>query len=312
MAFQVSPGVNVSEIDLTTIIPAVSTTTGAFAGHFKWGPVGQRVLVDSEDTLVKQFYQPNTNTAVDFFTAANFLAYGNALYTVRVINEAGVASSNTSRGRNAIAEQGNTKNTIIKNEDDYNNNYENGITNVGSWVAKYPGVLGNNLKVSVCLSANAYESTLSGTATRGYALGGTTLSSANNTALAVTRFTIVTVANGNITSISANTKTVAASANLVSQINVGDYLIFPTVGGTTQRQVTARSYSGSNSTTQSVTVTLATGASRAGFSNGTVGVTSVKYGWYSPGSYGTGTIAFSNNSTTAVSTANVSSQISPE
>ena len=59
MGFQVSPGVNVSEIDLTTIIPAVSTTTGAFAGHFRWGPVGQRVLVDSEDTLVKNFNGPS-------------------------------------------------------------------------------------------------------------------------------------------------------------------------------------------------------------------------------------------------------------
>ena len=163
MAFQVSPGVNVSEIDLTTIIPAVSTTTGAFAGHFKWGPAGQRVLVDSEDTLVKQFQSPNTNTAADFFTAANFLAYGNSLYTVRVINEGGTASSNTARARNAIANQANTLNTIIKNEDDYNNNYVNGISGVGSWVAKYPGQLGNNLRVSVCLSSNAYESTLTGT-----------------------------------------------------------------------------------------------------------------------------------------------------
>ena len=34
MAFQVSPGVNVSEVDLTTVVPAVSTTTGAIAGHF--------------------------------------------------------------------------------------------------------------------------------------------------------------------------------------------------------------------------------------------------------------------------------------
>ena len=37
MAFQLSPGVNVSEIDLTTIVPAVSTSTGAIAGVFRWG-----------------------------------------------------------------------------------------------------------------------------------------------------------------------------------------------------------------------------------------------------------------------------------
>ena len=34
MAFQVSPGVLVQEKDLTRIIPAVSTSTGAFAGQF--------------------------------------------------------------------------------------------------------------------------------------------------------------------------------------------------------------------------------------------------------------------------------------
>ena len=93
MPFQVSPGVNVSEIDLTTVIPAVSTSTGAIAGRFDWGPVDLRVLVDSEETLTRQFYQPNSNTAATYFTAANFLAYGNALFVVRVKNEANNATS---------------------------------------------------------------------------------------------------------------------------------------------------------------------------------------------------------------------------
>jgi len=39
MAFMLSPGVNFSEIDLTTIVPAVGTTEGAFAGDFIWGPI---------------------------------------------------------------------------------------------------------------------------------------------------------------------------------------------------------------------------------------------------------------------------------
>ena len=73
MAFQVSPGVNVSEIDLTTVVPQVSTSIGALAGAFRWGPVDQRVLVSSEDDLVANFQSPNSNTAVDFFTASNFL-----------------------------------------------------------------------------------------------------------------------------------------------------------------------------------------------------------------------------------------------
>ena len=87
MPFQVSPGVNVSEIDLTTIVPAVATTTGAIALHSVWGPSNIRVLVDSEDTLASQFGTPNSNTATDFFTAANFLAYGNSLQVVRVVSK---------------------------------------------------------------------------------------------------------------------------------------------------------------------------------------------------------------------------------
>ena len=84
MPFQVSPGVNTSEIDLTTVVPAVSTTEGALAGHFRWGPVSQRVLINSEDTLVDTFNKPNANCATDWFTAANFLSYGNKFVDVAV------------------------------------------------------------------------------------------------------------------------------------------------------------------------------------------------------------------------------------
>ena len=159
MAFQISPGVNVSEIDLTTVVPAVSTTVGGIAGHFSWGPVQQRVLVDNEDTLATQFGKPNANTAADFFTAASFLGYGNSLFVVRVINEAGT----TNNARNATSNAANTVNTVIKNSDDYELNYINGTSGVGSWVAKYPGVLGNSLRVSTCTTANAWASTLTGT-----------------------------------------------------------------------------------------------------------------------------------------------------
>lgn len=153
MAFQVSPGVNVSEIDLTAVIPAVQTTAGGIAGQFIWGPVEQRVQVDSEDRLVANFQTPNSTTASDFFTAANFLAYGNQLFVVRIAG---------SGARNSIT-SGNSSITLIKNFDDYENNYSSGISGVGPFVAKYPGALGNSLKVSVCPSSAAFSSTLSGT-----------------------------------------------------------------------------------------------------------------------------------------------------
>lgn len=157
MAFQVSPGVNVSEIDLTAIVPAVQTTAGGLAGQFRWGPVSTRVLVDNEERLVSNFQTPNNTTASDFFTAANFLAYGNQLFVVRVVN--------TDDAKNATLEAANTQQTLIKNEDDYDNLYSSGISGVGDFVAKYPGALGNSLKVSVCASSSAWSSTLTGTYT---------------------------------------------------------------------------------------------------------------------------------------------------
>lgn len=147
MTFQVSPGVNVSEVDLTTVVPAVSSTQAAIAGHFVWGPVDQRVLVDSEDKLVAIYGKPNANTADDFFTAANFLAYGNALYVNRVVSGANNATTGATGA-------------YIKNTEHYNESYT-ASSGHGDWVAKYPGELGNSLKVSVCQNANAWESSVS-------------------------------------------------------------------------------------------------------------------------------------------------------
>ena len=55
MAFQLSPGVLVTEKDLTLIVPAISTTAGGFVGAFQWGPVDEVTLIDSEANLVETF-----------------------------------------------------------------------------------------------------------------------------------------------------------------------------------------------------------------------------------------------------------------
>jgi len=95
MGFQLSPGVNVSEIDLTTVVPAVGTTTGAIAGPFQWGPAGKRVLIDSELYLAQRFGKPDNYTANTWWTAANFLNYTNALQVVRCV---------TTNHRNAVSD----------------------------------------------------------------------------------------------------------------------------------------------------------------------------------------------------------------
>ena len=83
MAFQISPGVQVTEVDLTTIIPAVGTTDGAFVGTFAWGPVDEIVLIDSQSALVRRFGKPDSNNFEHWFSASNFLDYGNKLKVVR-------------------------------------------------------------------------------------------------------------------------------------------------------------------------------------------------------------------------------------
>src|SRR6056300_1041888 len=95
MAFQLSPGVLVTEQDLTNIVPAVSTSAGAYAGTFMWGPVEEPVTVTSENVLVERFGKPVTGNSQSFFTAANFLAYTNNLLVSRV----------DSTAVNAVAEQ---------------------------------------------------------------------------------------------------------------------------------------------------------------------------------------------------------------
>ena len=90
-----SPGVQVNEFDLTTGVASVSTSTGAIAGLFHWGPVNQRILIPNEDALVRQYLKPSNLNAETFFTAANFLAYSNQLYVVRVANTTYDVVSNT-------------------------------------------------------------------------------------------------------------------------------------------------------------------------------------------------------------------------
>ena len=89
MAHLISPGVSVREIDLSTIVPSVSTTEAAFAGVFRWGPVDEVKLIDSEINLEKYYGKPSNFNPETWFTAANFLAYGNRLLLSRAADVTG-------------------------------------------------------------------------------------------------------------------------------------------------------------------------------------------------------------------------------
>ena len=232
MAFQVSPGINVSEIDLTTTIPALATTIGAMGGVFRWGPVGKFILVDSENILAARYGMPTNNNYETFYTAANFLAYGNALYVSRAAvttgfsNTVSAASANLNSNSTVIL-TGNTHgvvagqavfgagipdgtfvttvtanssalavtlsanatsstdaqlnffantiafnsvansdvvalaSNIVKNADDFEDKGPSNAAFVSTqFVARYPGDLGNSLRVSMCSSANQYARTI--------------------------------------------------------------------------------------------------------------------------------------------------------
>lgn len=150
MAFQVSPGVQVREVDLTNIVPAVASTSGGHAGFFKWGPVEEVTTIKDVAELIEYFGQPGKTQeeAESFFVAESFLKYGSSLRNVRVLTT-GLVSANSG---GAVA-------SIIKNEEDYEETWENGsqAATVGNWTARYAGALGNSLGVSICASSSAYK-----------------------------------------------------------------------------------------------------------------------------------------------------------
>ena len=162
MGFQVSPGVNVSEVDLTGIIPAVSTTEGAMAGWFRWGPAEERTLISSEEELAATFGEPDSTNFNTFFTAANFLGYGNKLFVSRAIPadalNATVLQNQSTVANNSVA----TQTDLIKNREHHDGLTLSSTASLAAFIAKYPGELGNSLKVSVCDSALAFEDTFTG------------------------------------------------------------------------------------------------------------------------------------------------------
>lgn len=227
MAFQVSPGINVSEIDLTTSVPALATTVGGIGGVFRWGPVGKFVLVDSENTLVNRFGKPTADNYETFFTAANFLSYGNALYVSRAATTTGTQITSgllNLQGNTTIANSGtdiavtagmrvfgdgiaddtfvsvsnstaivlsraatsstdavltflsnnitlsayagntaaaNSLGVLVKNSEQFENMTPSNVAFSGTeFIARYPGALGNSLKVSMCDSPAQYSETV--------------------------------------------------------------------------------------------------------------------------------------------------------
>ena len=224
MAFQVSPGINVSEIDLTTTVPALATTIGAIGGVFSWGPIGKFILVDSENTLAARYGKPTNNNYETFFTAANFLAYGNALYVSRAGNNSVLNAVANGSGAATIA------NCRIPNAEDFENKgASNTLFTNAEFIARYPGELGNSLKVSLVDTVAQYSkdidmfsNTSVGVATKLNQLSNAAITIAVNSAVANVVLTWIEpgVGGGNLTY--AETKT--AANTILQSLSVGDYI----------------------------------------------------------------------------------------
>lgn len=155
-----APAVFTAEIDKSTTVSSISTTSGGIAGVFNWGPVEQRVLVNNESNLVSIFGRPSQFNVETWFSAANFLNYSDALYVTRAANTSGLSNNVTNTVTNAVGSATDVSNTvllssIVKNTDAYDN-----VTFDASvpFVAKWPGALGNSIKVSYCGAEEAFGS----------------------------------------------------------------------------------------------------------------------------------------------------------
>jgi len=143
-----SPAIVVKEVDLTGVVPNVQTSTGAIVGDFNWGPVEQATLVSNESTLVSTFGAPDSDNTVEFHSAAYFLRYSNSLQVVRAV---------TSAAKNAYDANASAVPTV-KNRDDWDTQLSARDSDAHTFIAKYPGDLGNSLQVKL-LQADSADAT---------------------------------------------------------------------------------------------------------------------------------------------------------
>jgi hypothetical protein len=270
----ISPGIKITETDLVSSSQSVSTTSGAFAGQFRWGPIDKAVQVSNETDLVTRFGKPNATNVVDFLTAANFLGYSGSLFVVRSANTALNSTAEATTGSGTAG-----TGTAIKNDDAYINTSS---WNVGPWAARYSGALGNAIKVSVCPSSAAYSNTLTGTFT--VTAGSTTVTGSGslaNTQMQVGDFIVLSGRSTKVVAIANATSFTLESAHLTGATAVSGtrrwefFSEFDSAPGTS----TAGSAAGASGDELHVVV-----QDRTGEITGTANTVLEKFGYLSKGS----------------------------
>lgn len=139
---QLSPGVEVREIDLTNLIGTAGASGGAFTGDFVWGPVDEVTTVSSPIELQSIFGKPTDANYIDWYSCFSFLAYTGELKIVRVIDEEAVNADDTGTG------------TLIKNRQHFD--VVQTTNPAAKFAARYPGAIGNSIAVYVA-DANTFD-----------------------------------------------------------------------------------------------------------------------------------------------------------
>src|SRR5574337_566631 len=242
--FSISPGVTVQEQDQTLTVPAVPASVGALTGVFKWGPAMQPFMVGSVDQLVSTFGKPTNEFNLEtWFSAYNFLSYSSSLYVCRAMDATGM---------NAVANTGTATAIQVNNSDAYDA-LQSYPTNV-AFMAKYPGVMGNSLRVSVCATSSAYSSATPAPTDANNTIAFSFTSGASSGILTVT----------NTGSVNANTAAQTDASAVLAAIHLNDWLV---VGNTTVGQQYAQV------TSVGTPVTTSNGVSTATISLGSTGMT---------------------------------------
>ncbi len=248
MAFQISPGINITEIDRTGVVnQIVSNTSAAYVGNYKWGPVEQITTISTENELASKFGQPDDTNFGDFFSAANFIGYGARLQVIRASNVA-VTVAGRGNGYTAPATNSGISGSIIWNDSLYSKLTNDGISAgaqnsngtsplKGVVCAKYPGVLGNSLLVSY-----------SDNVARGIAFGTTLVSDDVQS-------------TGRTVSIDASGLSAMATADWEA-LAVGDYLKFTSSTNAKQYEILGLS-GGTDSTQRNITMAVPGSTSEA-------------------------------------------------
>ena len=150
-----SPAVVVKEIDLTGGVPNVQSTTGATVIQSTWGPVDERTLVSNEADLVERFGAPNTTTTFSFHRANMFLKYSSKMQIVRIIDDSATNATALTRQSGTAYSNSLAFKEVVKNEANFNAQLAALDSDNHTFVAKYPGTLGNSLQVQICPASDS-------------------------------------------------------------------------------------------------------------------------------------------------------------